>query len=124
MAGVGQGVGLLASCCCGCCCPKPARSGACCLFPAPRALPWLLETSPHTVALPAGCVVSIGFSPRLFHLPKKGGSGGAGGEVEVEESLSSVFALGSQDKRISGEQSHLKGCQAVPGLPLLLACCL
>jgi hypothetical protein len=91
------------------------------LLPVPELqLPWLagwlagrllLKTSPHTatVALPAGCVVSIGFGPRLFHLPKKGGVAG-----EVEESLTSVFALGSQDKRISGEQ----GCHAVqlPGL--------
>ncbi|EFN55015.1 hypothetical protein CHLNCDRAFT_134840 [Chlorella variabilis] len=43
-----------------------------------------------------GCVVSVGFNPRLFHLPKKGGAPG-----EVEEMLSSVFALGSQDKRVS-----------------------
>lgn len=47
----------------------------------------------------AGCVVAVGFNPRLFHLPKKGGA-----EGEVEDKLSSVFALGSQDKRISGER--------------------
>lgn len=45
-----------------------------------------------------GCVVSVGFNPRLFHLPKKGGA-----EGEVEDKLTAVFALGSQDKRISGE---------------------
>ncbi|KAI3438112.1 hypothetical protein D9Q98_000553 [Chlorella vulgaris] len=43
-----------------------------------------------------GCVVSVGFNPRLFHLPKKDGAPG-----EVQEKLSSVFALGAQDKRIS-----------------------
>ena len=75
------------------------------LLPVPALqLAWLAAaTSPHTAttALPAGCVVSIGFGPRLFHLPKKGGAAG-----EVEESLSSVFALGSQDKRISGAQGR------------------
>ncbi|PRW57352.1 uroporphyrinogen decarboxylase [Chlorella sorokiniana] len=43
-----------------------------------------------------GCVVSVGFNPRLFHLPKKDGA-----EGEVEPQLTAVFALGSQDKRIS-----------------------
>ena len=64
----------------------------------------------------AGCVVSCSFSPRMFRLPKKGGGSGGGGggggpqgqeaaagEVAFEEKLSPVFALGSQDKRISGE---------------------
>ncbi|KAL4452249.1 hypothetical protein ABPG75_007911 [Micractinium tetrahymenae] len=43
-----------------------------------------------------GCVVSTAFNPRLFHLPKKGGA-----EGEVEPGLSSVFAMGSQDKKVS-----------------------
>lgn len=43
-------------------------------------------------------MVSVGFNPRLFHLPKKGGA-----ESEVEGQLTAVFALGSQDKRISSE---------------------
>ena len=43
--------------------------------------------------------MSVGFNPRLFHLPKKGGA-----ESEVEGQLTAVFALGSQDKRISSER--------------------
>ena len=42
--------------------------------------------------------MSVGFNPRLFHLPKKDGA-----EGEVEGQLTAVFALGSQDKRISSE---------------------
>ncbi|KAL4441231.1 hypothetical protein ABPG77_011468 [Micractinium sp. CCAP 211/92] len=43
-----------------------------------------------------GCVVSTAFNPRLFHLPKKGGA-----EGEVEPTLSGLFALGSQDRKVS-----------------------
>lgn len=51
--------------------------------------------------------MSVGFNPRLFHLPKK-----EGGEGEVEDKLTAVFALGSQDKRISSEWAGGLACLA------------
>ncbi|PSC72094.1 HIRA isoform X1 [Micractinium conductrix] len=43
-----------------------------------------------------GCVVSTAFNSRLFRVPKKDGAPG-----EVEAKLSGIFALGSQDRRIT-----------------------
>lgn len=98
---------------------------ACLLLKLP--IGWCPPTKPqHTSPTCAGCVVSIGFNPRLFHLPKAGGQAG-----EVEERLSSVFALGSQDKRVSGALRGLQrgqrgpagqgslGCRCWAGLRLL-----
>lgn len=70
-----------------------------------RLAPPLQKPLPGRLSSPAGCVVSTAFNPRLFHLPKKGGA-----EGEVEPTLSGLFALGSQDRKVSGEGGGQLAC--------------
>ena len=70
----------------------------------------------------------------MFRLPKKGGGGGGGQQGQAaaagegtaaaafEEKLCPVFALGSQDKRISGEQAGRGGSVIGAGEPAVQLC--